>query len=915
MGFHSNFAFQKYFTLSLNPEAMSLRLCVTISLLLLAPLASATWVQVGPNQSTSMYTLSLSDHSSAYNTDDWSEDASVLYDGQGMQGGDAYYMKSEMCESGGSPDSMSWVDLLLTLRTNQTSTSFNLLFEVQLYISAPVASVSGPFYEVQLYNTATQSFDSFVNITEIASEDRNLSLASTYMGANGDVIVRLYSGHSTQSCTTYTEARAYEFEIFIEEEPPPVDDTDGDGVLDVSDSCPQGESGWISSLETDHDQDGCFDENEDDDDDNDLISDNSDECPKGELNWISSNQTDWDGDGCHDQLEDPDDDNDGYEDAVDICMKGEIGWLSNATSDWDSDGCHDQIEDYDDDNDGVFDLLPDDCQRGELSWISTRTTDYDEDGCNDLLEDPDDDNDGVMDEQDSCVLGETGWFSSPSEDYDQDGCQDETEDLDDDGDSIPDILDLCLQGVIGWSSSNTSDYDSDGCNDVLEDNDDDNDDISDGDDRCANSNMTVPKLDHDGDGCFDLEDIDDDGDGVLDVNDQTCPLSPLIGFDYDGDGCKNNEDLDDDSDGLNDEFDSICPLSPFNESDYDGDGCMDSEDNDDDGDGVLDSNDLQCPFSPLLSPDHDSDGCSDSEDADDDNDGILDTAPDLCPLGSTSGLDLDEDGCIGAEDACPNDSTVYLQFDCLPPASISEEGQPQADLIKVVSGFGAGFVVFILFIFILLRKTTRAPTLEELQTQSNELDELYLEQNSHLSTSWLSQEEPGKIIDRIEFVLSEVLKKSTVRLSDLVTANGVFFTMRSTIQTPAGAAPFIRAMYASVVRSHREHLRIALPLIGISDKKIKSWKDNRTSAKGILHELRQGLSASHRNPYQKLRAAGYIPNNLHPLIPSLLEQIDLLNKACHPEDEDTLPFGETEFVVCLNTLNNFVECAFQDLLR
>ena len=179
--FPLGFANEKHFTLSTKSRAMTLRLFAMISLLLVAPLASATWVQVGPNQSTSMYTLSLSEHSEAYNTDDWTEDASVLYDGQGMQGGDAYYMKSEMCESGGSPESMSWVELLLTLRTNQTSTSFNLLFEVQLYINDPITTVSDPFYEVQVYNTATQIFDSFVNITETQSEDSNLSMASTYM--------------------------------------------------------------------------------------------------------------------------------------------------------------------------------------------------------------------------------------------------------------------------------------------------------------------------------------------------------------------------------------------------------------------------------------------------------------------------------------------------------------------------------------------------------------------------------------------------------------------------------------------------------------------------------------------------------------------------------------------------------------
>lgn len=894
---------------------MSAKVYLALAVLFLSPMASASWVQVGPDQVSSTYTLLMSDHSNAYNTDDDTDDASVLYDGQGKQGGDAYYMNAEMCESGGSPESFSWVELLLTLRTNATSKPFNILFEVQLYISDPITSVTDPFYEIQLYNTNTQSFDSYVNITETQSEGRNLSLASTYMGENGDVVLRLYSGHTTQSCTTYTQARAYEFEIFIEEGTPPVDDTDGDGILDGSDACPQGESEWTSTLETDYDQDGCLDEGEDFDDDNDLVLDMNDACPQGEMNWDHSSETDWDGDGCHDQLEDADDDSDGYADAEDICGKGEIGWLPNTTNDWDSDGCHDMIEDSDDDNDGVLDSSPDSCQRGLLLWISTQATDYDEDGCNDLEEDSDDDGDGIVDEQDSCALGEIGWFSTSSKDYDQDGCQDETEDLDDDGDFVPDLLDSCQQGVMGWISNGSIDYDGDGCRDLLEDSDDDNDDVYDLNDLCQYSNMTIPTFDYDNDGCFDMEDMDDDGDGIMDSDDQVCPFSPLTGSDYDGDGCKNSEDLDDDSDGLNDEFDSICPLSPFNESDYDSDGCMDSEDMDDDGDGISDIIDVKCPYSPLYAPDHDGDGCSDSEDDDDDNDGVLDIAPDLCPLGYDSGRDSDGDGCIDVEDACPNDPIAYLEYDCTPVTPSVGRGIAGPQIFNVVTGISA-FVVFLCVLFFFVVVGSKRPLSEQERLElSNQLDQIYLERNGHLSESWLSQEEHVQIIEKIEFSLSELLKKTTVRIPDLVTANGVFFTMRSTIRTPAGAAPFIRAMCASIVRGHRERLRLTLPAIGISDKKIKSWKENRTPAISILNELRQGLSANHRNPYQKLRKGGYIPSTLDTIIPNLLEQIDVLNKACHPEDEGSVRFGEIEFLTCLNVFIQFMECAFEDVLQ
>jgi hypothetical protein len=41
----------------------------------------------------------------------------------------------------------------------------------------------------------------------------------------------------------------------------------------------------------------------------------------------------------------------------------------------------------------------------------------------------------------------------------------------------------------------------------------------------------------------------------------------------------------------------------------------------------------------------------------------------------------------------------------------------------------------------------------------------------------------------------------------------------------------------------------------------------------------------------------------------------LLNKACHPEDDDSVKFEEIEFVICLNILIQFVNAAFEDPLR
>ena len=54
----------------------------------------------------------------------------------------------------------------------------------------------------------------------------------------------------------------------------------------------------------DLDGDGCFDATEDGDDDNDGVEDNTDTCPRGETGWISDSETDVDSDGCKDDSED-----------------------------------------------------------------------------------------------------------------------------------------------------------------------------------------------------------------------------------------------------------------------------------------------------------------------------------------------------------------------------------------------------------------------------------------------------------------------------------------------------------------------------------------------------------------------------------------------------------------------------------
>ena len=119
-------------------------------------------------------------------------------------------------------------------------------------------------------------------------------------------------------------------------------DDDNDGVVDDRDQCPRGLIGEGEDL----DGDGCQNP-EDSDDDNDNVDDGSDLCSPGKTNWLSGTLTDHDGDGCHDDDEDGDDDNDGIFDPFDQCPKGMTNWKSNANTDRDEDGCMDNVEDLD----------------------------------------------------------------------------------------------------------------------------------------------------------------------------------------------------------------------------------------------------------------------------------------------------------------------------------------------------------------------------------------------------------------------------------------------------------------------------------------------------------------------------------------------------------------------------------------
>ena len=294
-------------------------------------------------------------------------------------------------------------------------------------------------------------------------------------------------------------------------------DSDGDGVPDKVDECPD------SPEDADgfDDEDGCPDR----DNDQDGVGDAEDQCPlvaEDRDGWRDTDgcpEVDNDGDGikdtedgCPDQAEDPDgfqdtdgcpevdNDQDGIPDPRDRCP------LEAEDKDGfrDDDGCPEP----DNDGDGILDT-DDRCPNAaeELNGIE------DADGCPEM----DSDGDGVYDDRDRC----------PGEAEDLDGFEDADgcPDTDNDGDGLPDQNDFCPM-----QPEDSDGYeDGDGCPDF----DNDEDGIADDKDQCAGKAEDDDGFEDD-DGC---PDYDNDQDGILDGKDN-CPMHPetFNGF-ADEDGC------------------------------------------------------------------------------------------------------------------------------------------------------------------------------------------------------------------------------------------------------------------------------------------------------------------------------------------------------------------------------------------
>ena len=155
-------------------------------------------------------------------------------------------------------------------------------------------------------------------------------------------------------------------------EPPPSKDSDGDGLFDDVDRCPDDPE----DKDDFEDSDGCPDE----DNDKDGILDVVDKCPNDPENKNGVE----DEDGCPDI---GDTDGDGLRDDVDKCPADP----EDKDMFEDEDGCPDP----DNDQDGILDVT-DKCP----SDPEDKDAFEDEDGC----PEPDNDKDGILDPDDKCPL-------------------------------------------------------------------------------------------------------------------------------------------------------------------------------------------------------------------------------------------------------------------------------------------------------------------------------------------------------------------------------------------------------------------------------------------------------------------------------------------------------------------------------
>ena len=494
-------------------------------------------------------------------------------------------------------------------------------------------------------------FIGYGNVTGTVLDDETITFSSPPGNIDGEVVnlaVWLENGSKVDLSV------AFEYETY---------DSDGDGIPNTLDDCPQ------TYGDSTIDQTGCPDN------DSDGYSNSGDAFPND-----PSQFSDYDGDGCgdnpsganpdefpYDSTQCSDTDGDGYGDNISGNGADKFPLDSSQWNDTDGDGY----------GDNPLGNNSDDCpdESGNSTFPGLGCPDWDGDGHantfdafpNDANETHDSDSDGVGDNADEFPLNALEQF-----DFDGDGVgdnadafpEDANESVDSDGDGVGDNSDE-------FPSDPNESMDTDG--DGIGDN--------------ADEYPTVDNfLDSDDDGILDLQDAfptdatqtnDSDGDGYGDNQSGNNPdLFPSLSTqwaDSDGDGYGDNWG----NSSWNDtrlmvwpgqyvegaEFADHCPTVSGNSTADEFLGCSDG-----DGDGIADQYD---EVNGTIPQDSDSDGVVDSED--------------LCE-GTEEGATVDETGCEittqSEEESSDSDSDTEESF-------IESLLSGDRDTVTTTVGFGA----------------------------------------------------------------------------------------------------------------------------------------------------------------------------------------------------------------------------------